>query len=231
MLRSKFSDRRQAGRELAEVLQRYAGRQPIVLALPRGGVPVGYEVARALRAPLDVCVVRKIGLPWQPELGLGAVAEGGHVYVDHDLVRRVGISSAELTEAIEAKRLEVEERVKKFRRGRALPNLCGRTVLMVDDGIATGGTTRAAIASIRQHRPEALVLAVPVAEPAVAEELESEVDDLVVLLAPAALHAIGLWYDDFEQVSDAQVIACLERAAGQSWGGERAAVDAAKGGQ
>jgi len=193
-------------------------------------VPVGYEVARALRAPLDVCVVRKIGVPWQPELGLGAVAEGGQVYIDQDLVRTVGISSAELSEAIKAKRLEVEERVKKFRHGRALPSLRGRTVLLVDDGIATGGTVQAAIASIRQHRPEALVLAVPVAAAAVVEELESEVDELVVLLAPETLHAIGLWYDDFEQVPDAEVITYLERAAGQSSGAERAALSSTEGG-
>jgi putative phosphoribosyl transferase len=213
---SKFRDRRQAGRRLAEALQGYAGRQPIVLALPRGGVPVGEEVAQALRAPLDVCVVRKVGVPWQPELGLGAVAEGGQVYIDRELVREVGISGAELSRVIEAKRLEVEERVRKFRGDRPLPNLRGRTVLLVDDGIATGGTVRAAIASIRQRHPGALVLAVPVAAASTVDELASDVDDLVVLLAPSEMRAIGLWYDDFEQVPDAEVTSCLERA-GRRW--------------
>lgn len=223
MLTIKFRDRNQAGRMLGEALRTHAGRQPIVLALPRGGVPVGYEVARALRAPLDVCVVRKLGTPWQPELGLGAVAEGGQVYIDRALLRASGVSEAEVSRAVEAKRLEVEKRVRKFRSGRPLPDLHGRTVLLVDDGIATGGTARAAIASIRQHHPKALVLAVPVAEASTVNEFASEVDQLVVLLAPSELHAIGLWYDDFEQVSDAAVSSCLERARRWASSSERVA--------
>lgn len=212
MMPPKLQDRRQAGRRLAEALQPYAGREPIVLALPRGGVPVGYEVARALRAPLDVCVVRKVGVPWQAELGLGAVAEGGQVYIDRESVRALGISEQELSRAIETQRLEVAQRVRMFRGDRPLLDLRGRTILLVDDGIATGGTVHAAIASIRQRHPAELVLAVPVASAQALHELASEVDEQVVLLAPNDLQAIGLWYDDFAQVPDAEVISLLERA-------------------
>lgn len=229
MLTIKFRDRNQAGRMLAEALQTYAGRQPIVLGLPRGGVPVGYEVARALRAPLDVCVVRKIGMPSQPEVGLGAVAEGGQVHIDPALLRVSGISEAELSCVVEAKRLEVDRRVRTFRGGRPLPDLRGRTVLLVDDGIATGGTVRAALASIRKQHPQAVVLAVPVAQASGIREFASEVDEVVVLMAPAEIHAIGLWYDDFEQVSDAAVISCLARA--RRWSGASASLTASSGRQ
>jgi putative phosphoribosyl transferase len=207
-----FRDRADAGRRLAAELRAFAADAPLILALPRGGVPVGYEVARALSAPLDVWVVRKIGVPWHPELGVGAVAEGGDVQLMREILAHVGLSDAELSAAIEQKRREVEARVRRFRGDRPPPELRDRTVILVDDGIATGGTTRAAIRAIRARAPRKIVLAVPVASPDVLEALAPEVDRIVCLLERRDLFAIGLWYRDFTQVSDDEVVALLDRA-------------------
>jgi putative phosphoribosyl transferase len=208
----KFRNREEAGRRLAAELGAYAAVHPIVLALPRGGVPVGYEIARALSAPLDVWVVRKIGVPWHPELGIGAVAEGGYVHLTPDILRQVGLSDAELAEATETKRREVEERVRRFRGDRPRPPLHARTVILVDDGIATGGTVRAAIRSIRAEEPKTIVLAVPVAAPDTIEALKAEADHVLCLLTPSDLYAIGLWYEDFTQVPDEEVVRILDLA-------------------
>ena len=208
----RFRNREEAGRLLAERLRAFAGEQPIVLALPRGGVPVAYEVARALGAPLDVWVVRKIGVPWHPVLGLGAVAEGGHVHLSRDILERVPLDEGQLERAIEAKRREVEERVRKFRGDRARPVLKDRTVILVDDGIATGGTVRAVIESVRAEGPKVIVLAVPVAAPETVQALSREVDQVVTLISPPDLFAIGLWYEDFTQVDDEEVVRALARA-------------------
>jgi putative phosphoribosyl transferase len=207
--RPGFDDRRDAGLRLAEKLRHREHDRPIVIALPRGGVPVGYEVARELNAPLDVWVVRKVGVPWHPELGVGAVAEGGYTYIARGMLDALGLSEADLADTIERERLEVERRVRLFRAGRARPRLSGRDVLLVDDGIATGGTVRAAVASLRDQGPRRIVLAVPVAAPDTLEELAPEVDDSVCLLAPTAMHAIGLWYRDFRQVSNDEVVRLL----------------------
>lgn len=209
---TKFRSREEAGRLLADALRPYVEQSAIVVALPRGGVPVGYEVARTFGVPLEVCVVRKIGVPWQPELGMGAVAEGGVVHLSRDTLSLAGVSAAEVEAAIDAKRREVDARVHRFRGDRARAPLAGRTVILVDDGIATGGTARAAIASIRGDSPRRIVLAAPVAAPDTLAELAPYVDDTVVLLVPSALHAIGIWYDDFEQVSDEEVVRLLGRA-------------------
>ncbi|QDG50538.1 phosphoribosyltransferase [Persicimonas caeni] len=208
----KFSDREDAGRQLAQALQHYAEEHPIVLGLPRGGVPVAFEVARALGAPLDVWVVRKVGAPWQPELGVGAVAEDDNVYLSHAMLAQLGLSEDRFADAIRAKHGEVEERVRKFRKEQRTPRLRDRTVILVDDGIATGGTVRAAIHSVRSHAPRRLVLAVPVAAQQTVAALEGEVDELVALKAPDDLLAIGFWYDDFRQVPDEEVVRLLDRA-------------------
>lgn len=208
----RFRDRNDAGRQLAAELETFADERPIVLALPRGGVPVGYEVARALGAPLDVWVVRKIGVPWQPELGVGAVAEGGYIYLSQEMLRMLGLSEEELSQAIETKRREVEARVRKYRAERPAPDLFDRTVILVDDGIATGGTVRAAVRSARTSKPRRVVLAVPVAARQSVDALSNEVDEIVALNTPSGLLAIGSWYDDFRQVPDAEVVDILERA-------------------
>lgn len=208
----RFRDRQDAGRRLAAELRSYAGEQPIILALPRGGVPVAYEIAHTLHAPLDVWVVRKVGVPWHAELGAGAVAEGGYVYLNPEVLGPVGLSEADLAQTVLAKQQEVEQRVRLFRGSRPRPALRNRTVILVDDGIATGGTVRVAVRSIRAEQPRAIVLAVPVAAPDSLRALAPEVDRVVCLQTPADLYAIGLWYEDFTQVPDHEVTRLLERA-------------------
>lgn len=222
MARTRFRDREEAGRLLAAELAEYAKDRPLVLGLPRGGVPVAFEVARALGAELDIWVVRKIGVPWHPELGVGAVAEGGLVYISREILEQVGLSGLDLAEATETKRREVAERVKKFRGDRARPPLRGRTVILVDDGIATGGTVHAAIAAIRSESPKKIILAVPVAAPDSLSELGKDVDRVVCLLTPTNLRAIGLWYEDFTQVLDSEVVRLLEQSRREQPGVEHA---------
>ncbi|HEY6078144.1 MAG TPA: phosphoribosyltransferase family protein [Polyangiaceae bacterium] len=207
-----FEDRRDAGARLATRLLHYAAEQPIVLALPRGGVPVADEVAHALGVALDVWIVRKLGAPDNPELGIGAVSEGGHVYLNDELVRRTQLSPVELAEAIRLKQREVEERVRRFRSVAPLPPVRGRTVLLVDDGIAMGATARAAIQAIRVLGPSKLVLAVPVGAAETLDSLRDEVDDLVCLMPVQDFSAVGAYYEDFAPVPDAEVTRILERA-------------------
>ncbi len=208
----RFHDRRDAGQQLAPLLSHYAAEHPVILALPRGGVPVAYEVAKALDARLDVWVVRKIGVPWHPELGVGAVAEGGFVHLNRDILQNIGLSDGALDAAIVDQRREVEARVKRFRGEQAAPSLKDRTVIVVDDGIATGGTVRAAMRSIRAQAPKQLVLAVPVVAAATVKTLAPETDELVCLRQPHELYAIGLWYEDFSQVPDEEVVRLLEQS-------------------
>jgi putative phosphoribosyl transferase len=210
--RRLFHDREHAGRELAKRLAPYREQSPIVLGLTRGGVPVACEVARALDAPLDVWVVRKLGAPIQPELGMGAVAEGGEVFLDTQIVRDVGASEAEVREVVARKTAEVEERCKRFRRGREPPDISGKTVLLIDDGIATGGTARAALRALRRRKPLRLVLAVPVGATDTLESLTSEADEILCLSSQPELYAIGLWYEEFEPVEDHEVVVLLDRA-------------------
>jgi len=208
-----FADRRSAGRALGEALRHHAGSNPIVLGLPRGGVPVAAEVARALGGALDVWVVRKIGVPYQPELAMGAIAEGPAVVLDRSILEGAGVSRSELFEIARRQMEEVRRRVERFRGGRTVPELRGRNVILVDDGIATGSTMRAAIRAIKKRRPERLIVATPVASPDTVQSLAREVDEVVCLYQPRPMYAIGLWYDDFEQVPDEEVARILAGAA------------------
>jgi putative phosphoribosyl transferase len=207
-----FADRRAAGQLLAQALLHHAGVNAIVLGLPRGGVPVADEVARVLGGSLDVWVVRKLGAPFQPELGMGAIAEGPAVVLDRSTVRLLGVSSVQLLGVARREMEEVRRRVERFRSGRPLPELRDRIVILVDDGIATGGTMRAAIRAVRKRHPARLVVAIPVAAPDVVAALRREVDEVVCLHQPEDLYAIGLWYEDFRQVHDEEVVRILERS-------------------
>jgi len=209
-----FEDRQEAGARLAELLLRFESEHPLVLALPRGGVPVGYEVARALGAPLDVLIVRKIGAPFQPELGLGAITEGGTRFVDEEMCAALGVTAQEIDEIAAREKIEIERRLQRYRNGRPLPSLDGRSVILVDDGVATGGTARAAIRALRELGPKKIIFAVPVASIQAAELLRQEVDEFVAVEVPEDLMAIGAWYQDFRQVDNGEVAAWLARAKG-----------------
>jgi predicted phosphoribosyltransferase len=205
----RFRDREEAGRELASRLARYADSSPVVLALPRGGVPVGAPVARALAAPLEVFVARKVGAPNQPELGIGAVAEGGVRVRDDDALRALEIDDDIFARLAVVEETELRRRVLRYRGARPFPDLSGRTAILVDDGLATGVTALAALQALRRFVPALLVLAVPVAPPSTLRRLEPHADDLVCLLAPESFAAVGYWYQDFHSVSDEEVLSLL----------------------
>ncbi|MHC5010163.1 MAG: phosphoribosyltransferase [Planctomycetota bacterium] len=206
-----FANRQFAGQALAERLRHLAGEDVLVIALPRGGVPVGREIARALEAPLDVVGVRKIGAPFQPEFALGALVDGEHpeVVLDDELVESVGASAAELDAIIARERLELARRERRYRGGRPWPRLAGRTVIVVDDGIATGASAHAALQALRRQGPARLVLAVPVAPPESLDRLRSVVDEIVCLSTPPDFFAVGQFYLEFGPVSDEQVVQML----------------------
>jgi putative phosphoribosyl transferase len=207
-----FEDRRDAGRRLAGKLVRFRDERPVVFALPRGGVPVGYEISRSLGAPLDVFVSRKLGAPDQPEFGIGAVAAGGVRVLNEDVVRRLGITE-DYVERITAQEIaEVGRRLRYFRGKRPEPKVGGRTAILVDDGLATGVTARAAVEALRLRGPRRLVLAAPVCAAQTVNLLMPRVDELVCLESPPDLGAIGFWYRNFEQTSDEEVVELLERA-------------------
>jgi putative phosphoribosyl transferase len=210
-----FADRTEAGRRLADRLSRFRNQQPVVLALPRGGVPVAYEVARALASPLDLVLVRKIGAPHQPELAIGAVVDGERpeLVVNRDLMEACGIPASYLESERRRQIEEIERRRERYLAGRRRVPVEGRTAILVDDGIATGATMEAALRATRRGRPRRLVLAVPVAAPDTIERLRPGVDEVVCLLMPAALGAIGSFYRDFRQLDDQEVVRLLERAA------------------
>ena len=211
----RFHNRRTAGRHLAQVLRNegFAARRPLVLALPRGGVPVGYEVARALRAPLDVFVVRKLGVPGHEELALGAVSSGGVRILNREVVEALNIPGEVIDEVAQRELRELERRECAYREGRPAPPVRGRTVILVDDGLATGATMRAAVAAVRSAGPDRVVVAVPVAAPEAYDEFRREVDAVACLSTPDPFHAVGLWYQDFGQTDDAEVRELLARAA------------------
>lgn len=205
-----FKDRRDAGLRLAGRLSEYRDEDAVVLALPRGGVPVGYEVARALNVPLDVFVARKLGAPGQPELAIGAVASGGVRLVNERVVWELGVSEDWIEAVTEKELAEVGRRMRRFRGEKPEPEVGGRTVILVDDGIATGMTVKAAIRAIREKGPRRIVLAVPVCAEVTADALALEVDGLVCLQTPSDLQAIGFWYENFRQLEDEEVIELLE---------------------
>jgi putative phosphoribosyl transferase len=209
----RFVDRVDGGRQLAERLGHLRGEDVVVLGLPRGGVPVAFEVARALQAPLDVIVVRKLGVPFQPELAMGAVGEGDTLVVNERVVRGAHVSEAELTETARRARAEVEQRARRFRGNRPALPLAGRTAVVVDDGIATGSTARAACRIARAQGAARVVLAAPVCAPDTARRLRDEVDELVCLRYPTWFYAVGQFYSDFRATSDAEVTDLLRRAA------------------
>lgn len=209
-----FRDREEAGRKLAEQLHAYANRKDvIVLGIPRGGVPVAYEVAKALDAPLDIFVSRKLGVPWQEELAFGAVATGGARVLDREIIEAIGISDEEIKQITTRAKKELERRENLYRGTRPALKVHGLTIILVDDGIATGASMRAAINALRQMKPAQLVVAVPVAPQSTCKRLRSEVDQLVCVHMPEDFYAIGQFYEDFSQVADEEVTRLLDQAA------------------
>src|SRR5437660_2663957 len=209
-----FENRRHAGSVLAGLLKHYADRPDVVvLALPRGGVPVAYEVARALNAPLDVFLVRKLGVPGHEEFAMGAIATGGVRVLNEGIVRDLGIGREAIEEIARKEERELERREAAYRGSCGSPDVEGRTVILVDDGLATGSTMRAAAQALRKLRPERIVIAVPVAAAETCEEFRREVDEIVCGRTPQPFQAVGLWYEDFSQTTDEEVRDLLERSA------------------
>ncbi len=205
-----FRDRVDAGRRLAEHLEKYRGEPGLVLALPRGGVVVGAEVAAALNFPLDVIVVRKVGAPGNPEFGIGAVAETGDYEISEEVVRELWIPRSYVERAVQAELEEVRRRVRLYREGRPLPPVEGRTVILVDDGVATGHTIRVGAIAVRRLNPKLVVIAVPVAPPEAIPRLQAVADDVICLATPEPFLAVGRFYQRFEQIPDSQVIEILK---------------------
>lgn len=208
-----FKHRRAAGRQLAEALSGYANQpDTVILALPRGGVPVAYEIAVELNLPLDICLVRKLGVPDQPELAMGAIAGGGVRILNQSCIERLGVSQQAIDRVTTAETAELERREATYRQATPQLPIAGKTVILVDDGIATGATLQAAIALLKQHHPTRLIVAAPVAAPSTIAELQTKVDDVVCLMTPEPLNSISQWYQNFDQTSDAVVCRLLEQA-------------------
>ena len=209
-----FKNRRFAGQVLAKELTAYANNPDVlVLGLPRGGVPVAFEVAKMLNAPLDVLVVRKLGVPDQEELAMGAIASGGVRIVNKDIISLVKISDEVIARVSAQEERELERRERLYRGNRPLKDLQGRTVILVDDGLATGATMWAAVVTVRKHQPAQIAIAVPVAAPETCQELETEVDEIVCISTPSPFRSVGLWYESFPQTTDEEVRDLLAKAA------------------
>jgi predicted phosphoribosyltransferase len=210
----RFRNRTEGGRLLAEELAAYADRPDVlVLGLPRGGAPVAFEVARALRAPLDVFLVRKLGLPGREELAMGAIASGGARVLNEDVVRTLAVPDEVIDDVTAREWQELERRQRLYRGGRPAPDVGGRTVILIDDGLATGSTMRAAVAALREQGPARIVVAVPVGARETCADLQGEADEVVCALTPEPFFAVGMWYEDFSQTTDEEVRDLLERAA------------------
>lgn len=215
----RFADRRAAGRALAALVAPVVAEDALILALPRGGVPVAAEVAAAVGAPLDVWIARKLGAPSQPELGLGAIAEGDGAYLDERLVRLLDVEDAALARVVARERAELARRARRYRGARPRPEVRGRVVVVVDDGVATGGTVRATLDALRKQGARRLVVAVPVGAEDSLEAIAALADEVIAVVSARDLRAVGAWYDDFAQTTDEEVVATLERARASSSSG------------
>lgn len=214
----EFAHRAEAGRRLADRLTPYQGRPDvIVLGLPRGGVPVAFEVAHALGAPLDVFLVRKLGVPGHEELALGAIATGGVRVLNLDVVKALNLSESVIAAVTQEQQAELARRERAYRGDRPAPDLRGRIVILVDDGLATGSTMRAAIAAVRHSAPARVVVAVPTGAPSTCASLRAEADEVVCLLTPEPFRAVGLWYADFRPTTDEEVVNLLAHAQAWTW--------------
>ena len=223
-----FRNRREAGHLLAAHLRPYADRSDVlVLALPKGGVPVAAEVASALGAPLDVLVVRKIGLPWNPERAVGAIASGGMMVLDIRAIDQLDLTRAQLEPVIQSERLELARRERVYRIGHPFPAVAGKVVILVDDGLATGATMQAAVAAVKTKEPAHVVVAVPVASVSACVALESLVDRVVCLEAPEPFYGVGAWYEDFSQATDEEVLSLLAESRANEQSRRRPALDGA----
>lgn len=207
-----YKNRQDAGRQLAEKLKQYAVEEPIILALPRGGVVLGYEIAKELKAPLDIVVPRKIGAPNQPEFGIGAIAPNKVQIINEGALKMLGLTENDLKELIEYETKEMERRIKLYRKGLPDINIQGKTVIIVDDGLATGVSTKAALLSIKKMNPKKIILAVPVGPPDTTSRFRQEVDDLICIYEPIDFYAVGGYYEDFSQISDEEVIDLLQKS-------------------
>lgn len=217
MNRVLYEDRRDAGRKLAQKLARYTNqRDVIVLGLPRGGVPVAFEVARALDAPLDVFLVRKLGVPGHKELAMGAIASGGVRVLNEEVVRSLGVTEQAIERVTAREQRELERRESAYRGGEPVPDVRGRTAILVDDGLATGASMKAAVDALRARDPARVVVAVPVAPPETCAQFRNEVDEVVCADTPRPFFGVGAWYRDFSQTTDSEVKALLRRANGGS---------------
>lgn len=209
----KFFDRQQAGKILAKYLKKYTDKSDvIVLALPRGGVPVAYEIAKTISAPLDVYIVRKLGVPGQEEFAMGAIAMDGTILLNQEIVQDLGISKTAIADVIKSEQEELNRRKTIYRANRPLPHLTNKTIILVDDGIATGATMRAAIQALQQQKPKYLIVAVPVAAMDTCEKIETMVDEFICPLRPLFFYGVGVWYVDFSQTTDAEVLELLAKA-------------------
>jgi putative phosphoribosyl transferase len=212
-MNTRFKDRAEGGQALAEKLAHYSERSDVVvLALPRGGVPVGYEVAIRVKAPLEVFLVRKLGVPGHEEFAMGAIASGGLWFVNEEVVRQLGISRRQIQQIVDREEQEMERRMEVYGSEFSKAEVRGQVVILVDDGLATGSTMRAAVAALKQKHPQRIVVGVPVASAQTCEELHDEVDEIVCVNTPEDFYAVGQWYEDFSQTSDDEVRELLNRA-------------------
>lgn len=208
----RFRNRTEAGQLLAKKLTPYANRTDVlVLGLPRGGVPIAYEIAKSLNVPLDICLVRKLGAPGNRELAMGAIATGGIMVLNDDVVESLSVSQETIAKVVALEEKELERRDRAYRGARPFPDVQGRAILLVDDGIATGATLRAAIATLRQQQPASIIVAIPVAPLSTYNELKAEVDEVVCLATPEHFYSISIWYDEFRQTTDEEVRELLEK--------------------